>query len=264
MRRPALHRPTPSTGLDIIWATTAADLTWAHPYTGPAAMATFYNDGGTPTPAPAPAPAAVPPVPGPPPAPAATFTQDDLDRIAAREKAQGARAGAREALEKFAADLGFTTIEDTKAFIQEGRKAKQDALSEDEKRRQELDQREQQLTHREQQAAAAQRNAERRLALVSLGATGDALEDAVALLEHALRDQPTADADAVTAAATALKERRGELFGAPAPTTPTVLPPAPGGSPAGGGTPPRPATTREDAKARAEKRAAAMGFRQAS
>jgi hypothetical protein len=258
MRRPALTRPTPSTGLDIIWSA-AADPTWAHPYAGrPDAPAVFYNDGGDPTPAPA--PAAEPPKPGPPPA-AGTFTQDDLDRIAAREKAQGARSGAREALEKFAADNGFSSVEDAKAFIEAARQAKQDSLSEDEKRRAELDQREQQLNQRESAAKAAQRNAERRLALVSLGSTGDALEDAIALLEHALRDQPDADTATVTAAATALKERRGELFGAATPAAPVAMPPAPGGAPAGGGTPARPTPTREDINERERKRAVAMGFR---
>ncbi|MFC9891430.1 hypothetical protein [Streptomyces pilosus] len=238
MRRPA-HRPGPT-----------AAPGWAHPYTGIPAMAVFYNDGGTP-----PAPVD-PPKPGPPPTPTPVpqFTQDDLDRIAAREKAQGQRAGARQALEDLANELGFTNPDDVKTFVAAARKAQQDALSEEERRRQELEQREQELAQREAAAVARERAANRRAVLAGLGATGDDLEDAAALLRVA----DDADDQAVQDAAAALKERRPELFGARTPAAST-LPPAPGGSPASN-PPSRTTPSKDDAKARARERAIKMGY----
>ena len=238
MRRPA-HRP----GL----VAAAAAPGWAHPYTGPAV---FYADGGDPP--------AEPPKPGPPPAapePAKQFSQEELERIAAREKSQGERAGARKALEDFAAEHGFSNVDDAKAFIAAARKAQQDALTEEERRRQELAQREEELAKREAAAVARERAANRRAALAGLGATGDDLEDAAALLRVA----DDADDQAVQDAATALKERRPELFGQrPAPAAST-LPPAPGGAPAG--TPPaRTTPSKDDAKARAHALAVKMGY----
>ena len=221
MRRPAQHRlgPTPAPG-------------WAHPYTGLTGLAVFYNDGGNPA---EPAPQD-PPKPSPPPAQAPTpqFTQEDLDRIAAKEKSQGQRAGARQALEDLAKELGFTNPDDVKTFVAAARKAQQDALSEEEKRRQELERREQELAAKEAAAVARERAAIRKAALVQLGATGTDLEDALALLERDLRDTPDADEQTVQAAAEALKERRQALFGVtPTPQT-SQMPPAPGGAPAGG------------------------------
>jgi hypothetical protein len=189
----------------------------------------FYNDGGDP-PAP-PAPGADPPKPGPPKA----YSQEDLNRIAAEEKAQGKRAGAREALEKFAADNGFSNVDDAKAFIETARQAHDAALTEQQKKDKELADREAALAAKEAAAAKRAASANRRIALAGLGATGADLEDAEALL----RTPDDADDAALTAAAAALKERRPELFGTPAPaTTPGTPPPAPGGAPAGG-PPPR-------------------------
>lgn len=246
-----MRRPTQRPGL-------AAVPGWAHPYTGPAQLAVFYNDGGDPTPAPTPADL---PKPAPPaPAPVPQYTQEDLERIAAKEKDQGKRAGARQALEDFAKEHGFNNVDDAKAFIDAARKAQQDALSEDEKRRQELERREQEAEAKIAAAVARERAAIRKAAVMGLGATGDDLADALALLDRDLAEQPDADETAVTAAAEALKARRPALFGtAPAPATPQTLPPAPGGAPAGGG--PRPAATKDDVRERARKRAAQMGFR---
>jgi len=225
MRRPTHHRfgPTAAPG-------------WAHPYTGLTGLTVFYNDGGDP-PAGDPAPA-TPPKPGPPPAATVSMSQDELNALAAREKSQGERAGARKALEKFAEDHGFSNADDAAAFIAAARKAQQDALSEEERRRQELEQREQELAARETAAISRERAAIRKAALVQLGATGSDLEDALALLERDLRDTPDADENAVQAAAEALKARREALFGITPAPQPNSMPPAPGGAPAGG-PPPR-------------------------
>ena len=221
MRRPAQHRP----------GTTAARHTWTHPYAGVQSLAVFHADGGNSDPE-SQTPPPAPPKPGPPPsAPQPEFTQADLERIAAKEKSQGERAGARKALEDFAAEHGFSNVDDAKAFIAAARKAEDDKKSEEQKRQEELARREKELEQREAAAVARERAANRRAVLVGLGATGDDLEDAAALLRVA----DDADDDAVRDAANALKERRPELFGAMPATTPSTLPPAPGGAPAGGG-----------------------------
>lgn len=233
MRRPAQHRPAHASG-------------WSHPYTGPDV---FYNDGGDPDPA---VPAA--PKPGPPPQASATFTQEDLERIAAKEKSQGERAGARKALEEFAAELGFSNIDDAKSFVEAGRKAKQEALSEQERREQEVAEREKKAAELIARVEARERAAIRKDVLVRLGATGDDLEDAVALLRVA----DDADEQTISEAADALKERRPELFGAK-PAAPSTLPPAPGGDPAGGSA--RGRASKDDVKERMRQRAEAMGLR---
>ncbi|MFD7995504.1 hypothetical protein [Streptomyces mexicanus] len=240
-----MRRPTQRPGL-------AAAHGWTHPYTGLAGLAVFYNDGGNP-----PAPVSQdPPKPGPPPAPAPVpqYTQEDLERIAAKEKDQGKRAGARQALDDLAKELGFTNPDDVKTFVAAARKAQQDALSEEERRRQELEQREQALAAREASAAARERAANRRAVLVGLGATGDDLEDAAALLRVA----DDADEQTVREAAEALKQRRPELFGT-RPAQPSQLPPAPGGAPAGA-PPARTTPSKDDAKARAKALAVKMGY----
>ncbi|MFM9373265.1 hypothetical protein [Streptomyces sp. Da 82-17] len=239
MRRPTQHRPR-----------TAARQAWTHPYTGVEALAVFHADGGD-DPAPQP-PAAPKPTPPAPPQP--TFTQDDLERIAAKEKSQGERAGARKALEEFAAEHGFSNVDDAKAFIAAARQAQEAAKSEEQKRQEELSRREQALAEREAAAVARERAANRRAVLVGLGATGDDLEDAAALL----RVEDDADDQALRDAAAALKERRPELFG-PRQAAPNTLPPAPGGAPAGGA--PRGGASKDDVQARARKRAESMGFR---
>lgn len=249
MRRPAQHPIRP------------AAPGWAHPYTGPLELAVFYNDGGDP---PATDPATMP-KPGPPPnpAPAPQYTQDDLERIAAKEKDQGKRAGARQALEDLAKELGFTNPDDVKAFVAAARQAEDAKKTEDQKRAEELARREQELNAREAAAVARERAAIRTSVLAQLGATGTDLEDALALLERDLRDTPDADETAVRTAAEALKERRAALFGAAPTPVPGQLPPAPGGSPAGG-PPPRQAPAgkpgdrgREMARLRGHKRNAA-------
>lgn len=234
---------------------------WSHLYAPNPFI--FYADGGDPSSDPAPVPtppggtAATPPKPAPP--AGKVFTQEEVEALAAREKDQGKRAGARAALEEFAKANGFTNADDAKAFIEEARKAREAQMSEQEKREKELAERERRAEERERAAAAREKAAARRAVLVGLGATGDDLEDAVALL----RVDDDADDTAVAEAADKLKDRRPELFGgtrptgdpAPAPTTP----PAPGGAPAGG-PPPRQPAPKTDVNARARQKAIDMGY----
>ncbi|MGP3737920.1 hypothetical protein ACTWJ9_33595 (plasmid) [Streptomyces sp. GDS52] len=271
MRRPAQHRP----GL------TAAHG-WAHPYTGIQSLAVFYNDGGQGDggnqPAPSPADLAHR-APQPPANQPATQTGDDevlLDhrtgapmtqaafaKIMARENAKGRRNILRELAE--AAGVPFDPDDfDVNRFgklFKETEEARKAQLSEEQRRIEELTAREQALADREAQAAqqaaeAARRDRETRIrsALVSLGATGDDLEDATRLLT--VPDDATDEQ--ITQAATELKERRGVLFGATAPQT---LPPAPSGGPAGGNAPRQPAAGKDAVREAARARARAMGLR---
>jgi hypothetical protein len=238
MRRPAQHRlgPTPAPG-------------WAHPYTGPLALAVFYNDGGG---NPTQPPANEPPKPGPPPAAPApasgdaevSLTQRRLNVLMKSEKDEGRRAAYRQIAE--AAGVDPETFDPAKFgdLFKQVEQARQAQLTEEQRRAEELAQREKDLEQRmaqaeqrEAEAARRDRDSRIRAALVSRGATGDDLEDAAALLRVA----DDADDTAIGEAADALKTRRGELFGTSGPQ-PGQMPPAPGGAPAGG-PPPRQASS---------------------
>ncbi|MFB9558571.1 hypothetical protein ACFFTP_30870, partial [Streptomyces roseoviridis] len=260
MRRPAQH-PRPSSA-------------WSHPYTGVGALAVFYNSGGGKPPAPVPPSGDPNPAPGAPkPTPPAPVTvsmsQDELAALAAREKDQGKRAGARQALADFAAEHGFTSVDDAKAFIEAARQKQQEALTEQERAQQQLAADRAQVEKDRAALAAAQRTMAREQALIRLGAvdtvdeqgqvTAPNLQDAVALLERELRDTPEADATEVAAAAARVKQRHPALFGATQTPPAPPLPPAPGGAPAGG-PPPRVPATKDDVKARALARAQKMGY----
>lgn len=166
---------------------------------------------------------------------AGAVSQEDLSRLLAREKTQGGRA----AVKKLLGELGFDNAEALSAFVTSQREAEAAALTEVERREQAAAERERQAEQRLAEAEARERAAVRRALLAGLGASGEDLADAVALVDRALADQPDADEETVTAAAEQLKERRPELFGQQRETVP---PPAPGGSPAGG-PPPRGGTT---------------------
>ncbi|GAA1353668.1 hypothetical protein [Streptomyces beijiangensis] len=154
-----------------------------------------------------------------------TVDQDTLSRLLAREKQQGERTGIKQLLE----GLGFEKPEDLTQFVAAQREAQTAALSEIERREQAATQRAQEADQRIAAASARERVAQRRAALLGLGALGDDLVDAEALLRAAVADD--ADETAVTEAAEALKVRRPTLFG----TQHQESAPAPGGSPAGGG-----------------------------
>lgn len=242
MRRPAQHHhslgPTAGNG-------------WAHPYRGIDAMAIFYADGGgqpnPPAPAPAagdPSPAPQPPKPSPPATVTVSMTQDELNALAAKEKDQGKRAGARQALEDFAKEHGFNNADDAKAFIAAARQAQQDALSEQERAQQQLEADRQKNEQERLEIAATRRTMAREQALTRLGAvdalddqgqvSSPNLQDALAILDRELRDTPDPEPADLAAAAGRVKLRFPALFGAAPQTAPPQLPPAPGGAPAAG------------------------------
>lgn len=273
MRRPAQHHHTgPATAPG-----------WTHPYTGPAGIAVFYNDGGQgggqPTPpapaapaAPSPADIAArgqqPPTPGPQPVidreTGVAMTQDRFNKIMTRQFEKSRDAAYRELAESLGLPYDPKTFDPDsfKSTLKEGQDARQQILTDEQKRSAELEAREQAIAAREAQARQAQEAAAARdhdskirAALVSRGATGDDLEDAIALI----RLDTDADDAAIGAAADALKERRGVLFGAT--SAPQTLPPAPSGGPAGGNAPRQPTGSKDAVREAARQRAREMGLR---
>lgn len=134
------------------------------------------------------------------------FTQDDITRIATREKDEGKRAGTREVLEA----LGFSSIDDAKRFKAALDEAERQKLSDTDRARQDA----------EAEKAAAQREKEEarkdrvdgwiESALNKAGITED---DDVILLARLLDvDYTSAKREEVTEAVKALKERKPALF----------------------------------------------------
>jgi hypothetical protein len=270
MRRPAQHTRRP------------AAPGWAHPYTGLPGIAVFYNDGGQPPapatpPAPTPSPADLaargPQPPAPAPLDTSQFvldkdtgqpmTQAQFSRIMTRENNKGRMKVLKELCEQAGVPFNHedTDVAKLTQVLKDAETARQAQMTEDQRRTEELAQREQALADREAKAAQREADAARRdrdsrirASLVSLGATGDDLEDAARLLTVA----DDADDAAITQAAEALKARRAELFGGTAPQT---LPPAPSGGPAGGNAPRQPAPGKDAVKEAARARAVAMGLR---
>ncbi|MGW1468562.1 hypothetical protein ACWCPT_29975 [Streptomyces sp. NPDC002308] len=267
MRRPTQHHNIP-----------ASQSAWAHPYTGVTGLSAFHNDGGGPNPAPVPTPADVaalaqqptPPARSGPPEPLVdretglAMTQERFSKIMSRENMKGRRNVLKELAE--AAGLPFDPDSfDVSKFgdmFKQAEQARQAQLSEEQRRTEDLARREKESQEREAAAAAREaaaacrdRDSLIRASLVRLGATGDDLDDAVALLRVA----DDADEAAVTEAATTLKARRPVLFGGT--SVAQALPPAPGGAPAGGPPPRTPAGSKNAIQEAAEARARAMGLR---
>jgi hypothetical protein len=152
-----------------------------------------------------------------------TFTQAELTAKAAEEKHQGERKAARKIMET----LGFDTIEEAERFVKDKREADEKSKTEAQRREDELKERERKAEEREAKAVERERIANHRSALVEAGARGDDLNDALRLFSV---DDDASEAD-IAAAATALKERRPELFAASATTESRTRGHLPGGKP---------------------------------
>ncbi|WP_098894134.1 hypothetical protein [Streptomyces sp. t99] len=170
-----------------------------------------------------------------------TVTQRRMNLLLTREKDQGRQAALRALATEAGLDPDSVDATALKQVLADAKKLKDAQLSDEQRREAEFTQREQAIAAREAAAEKAAAAAEARLQeasrsaqLVTLGATGQDLEDALLLLNKALDDDPDADEAAVTKAAEALKKRRPLLFGVTAEPGKPLSPPAPGGSPAGG------------------------------
>lgn len=171
-----------------------------------------------------------------------TVTQKRLNVLLTREKDQGRQA----ALRALATDAGLDpdTIDATqlKQVLADARALKDAQLSDEQRRTAEFERREQAVAAKEAEAATALaaartqlQEAQRTAALAGLGAADEDLEDALVLLDKALKDTDAPDNDAIAEAARDLKKRRPALFGTAETTVPKpATPPAPSGSPAGG------------------------------
>lgn len=147
------------------------------------------------------------------------MTPEALAARATREKAEGKRAGIREITEQ----VNMSPAELVE-FVKAKKAQDEAAKSEEQKRQDALAAKEREIADREAKAVARERDAARRAVLVGLGALGDDLNDAAALLGTRISDD--ADDAATLEAAAKLKETRPELFTAKTTTTTTSSTPA--------------------------------------
>lgn len=185
--------------------------------------------GGQQTGAPAPAPAPPAPAPAPaPPAPQQTaatgISQEEMNRIAAREKSQGQAEKEREIAEKFG-----VSVEEAERIVKDHRESQDKLKSEAERDRE----------------AAAREKAEAERAKTDGTAKEHLLNVKLALVDHGVKDatkldkiaklvdvENGADGDKIKAAIEALSKDMPELFGQPDPNAPRPpAPPAPPSDP---------------------------------
>lgn len=133
----------------------------------------------------------------------------DLQRIMAKEKRQGRSSGTRQTLEA----LGFDSLDDAKAFIEQHKKPKKKKSGDggDDEADEKARKREEAANARETRAKAAERKADLKAALSAEGVSKDDMEDAVALLDRAVDAEY--DDDDLDDAVEELRERRPALFG---------------------------------------------------
>lgn len=174
--------------------------------------------------------------------------QSEVDRIAAREKDQGKRAGQRAALEALGFDPDTVKLEDVRKTLDTVREQEQARMTEVERREAAAVERERVAQERENAANERDRQARLTAALLEAGTSRENLDDARTLLSTVPAD---ADDTAVAEAVAALKGRLPALF------TGTAPPPPPGGSFTG--TPPRPQPN-GDAMQRGAERARRAGL----
>lgn len=135
-----------------------------------------------------------------------TFTQEQVNSIATREKDQGRRAAANEFTEKVKELFGDVSLDDVAAQFQAAREAEDAAKTEIEKERDRaIAERDAALTQA-QTAATQAHEARVEAALTAAGAT----DPQIARL---LDVEPGADNEALTAAVDAVKQKFPTLFG---------------------------------------------------
>jgi hypothetical protein len=195
-------------------------------------------DGANPA---APAPVVIPVVPG--------LSQDEVNRIAAREKESGKRAGMQSVLET----LGVADVKEAKAVIEAARAAEDANKSEMQKA---IDKAQAETTRAQQTTTELQQERQSLAAERALLRAGILSDEQVAELVPLVTAKVSESVDAA-AAVEQLKVTFPQLF-----TVPTnAVPPPPSGEPASGGTPPAPriADARERGRERARRANEAVG-----
>lgn len=157
-----------------------------------------------------------------------TLTQAQLDAQSAGIRKEAERTAKKQAEKALADSLGVS-VDEAKQIIADQKAAQEAAKGESQKAIDAAKAREEAATARERAAIARERSAEVKLALMDAGINPTRLARATTLLVTDVAED--ADADAIKAAAEALKSEMPELFGAGSPGG------APSGDPSG---PPKP------------------------
>jgi len=202
-----------------------------------------------PAPAPGPAPAPTPPAPAPaptPPEPGKTFTQEDITRIATREKAEGRTAATNELLKS----LGVETMEQAQEILKRQRDADEATKTQQQKDAERAAKDREEAAKEKTSATHERMMAKIERALVRAGVQDGTLDDVAKLVT--IDDPSKADDGVIKTAVEALKARLPMLFG-PASPEPGSGPPKPG-DPGPGPRPPKPGDIQGQAKAMLEQR----------
>lgn len=187
------------------------------------------SSGGSPTPTPTPGPPA-----SPPPSGDRVFTQDEVNRMMAREKDQGERAGRRALLQSLGvSDPDNAKPEEIKALLDAEQARRREQESEAERKLREASERDQAAAAREARALEREKRAVLTTAGLVLPTEPEPRQAALDAAARLLDIQPDDDDAVVQGKVDALKQQFPGLFGSAGSTTP----PAPSGGPTG--TPPR-------------------------
>lgn len=193
-----------------------------------------------------PAPPAPPAPPTDPPKdPPKAFTQDDITRIATREKAEGRQAGINEILK----DLGVTDLEEGKALLKRMRDAEDAQKTQAQKDAEKAAADKLEAEAIKAEAAKDRMIAQVERALLRAGVPDAKLEKVVRFIDV----EPGADATKITEAVEAVKKDFPELFTGGTPPDPAKNPPKPS-DPGGPPRPPAPTDTKGQAHSILEQR----------
>lgn len=174
------------------------------------------------------------------------LSQDEVQRIAAKEKREGKRSGQRELLEA----LGFDSLDDAKAAVERAREADDAARDEQTRAREEAAEAKRKADAATQTASMARHEVAVIKGLLKAGSDPETVDDLVPMVKA----EVGADADEIQDAISSLKEKFPALFESNA----SASEDDDSGEDTGGGTPdsnPGPAKKGEKKKGTAEDRA---------
>jgi hypothetical protein len=172
-----------------------------------------------------------------------TFTQDDLNRIATKEKADGRKSGRQELLR----DLGVESEDDIKSLLEAKRKEDDEKLEETEREKRARERAESERDQAKAEAAQAKQTARVEKAMLAAGVPLGVVDRATKMVDL----EADADDDAIKAAVEQLKGDLPQLFapaaeGSQEGDKPGGEKPPASGSPSS--IPPKPPTTGHEGK----------------